>query len=176
MSSCTAVMLAISMVAGQAKPGATEGVPPKVLKQFDGLVGDWEIEFASSDGMSGKSSLTCSWAPGKHMLMWHSEWDVNGTTVRGSGIFGWDALEEQVHMSEFWENGGYHHRHFKLESEKLWVGHEFSGASLDGKPMRQKISLERVGPSKFIMKTWDVVVDGQEKEGSATFTFTRKQK
>jgi hypothetical protein len=89
-------------------------------------------------------------------------------------LFGWDAVEQRIHTSEFWNNGGYHHRHYKIESDTLWTGEEFSGVDSDGKPLRQKFKFEVLGRDKFVLRSWDREIDGEKVEGSAELTFTRK--
>ena len=175
MSSCTAILLAMSMIVGQTeKEQETRGVPPKVLKQFEFLVGEWTAKGTTSDGLASEATISITWAPGKHMLLWKATWSDPEVKSLGSGLFGWDSAQEKIHTSEFWNGGGYHHRHYKIDSDKVWTGEEFSGVDKNGKPLRQKLKYEVLGPNKFKMSSWDRVVDGKKADGSAEITFTRK--
>jgi hypothetical protein len=174
MSTCAAILLTASMVVGQTETETSNAVPQQVLNQFDSMVGDWIITGAAKGGGTVEATMEVKWAPGKHMLFWNCVWKSPEIEALGSGIFGWEPLEKQVHMSEFWTAGGFHHRHFKVKSDKLWVGEEFSGTSIDMKPVRQKISFDFIGPDKMVLKTWDYEVDGKKVDGEFEITFTRK--
>jgi hypothetical protein len=169
-----AVLVTTSMVIGQSVHAAERKVPAKVLSQFEYFIGDWIAEGTTSEGEASKATLSVKWAPGNHMLVWNATWKDPNIESKGSGIFGWDAIEERVHMSEFWDNNVYHHRHFKIESDKVWDGEEFCGVTSEGKSLRQKFKIEVVGPNKCVMVAWDRVVDGQKEEGSAELTLVRK--
>lgn len=174
MTTYAAVLLSVSMVAGQAEPASSPAIPQQVLDQFGAMVGDWVLTARLRDGGTVEAAMTVRWAPGQHMLVWDCSWSSPGVNTRGTGIFGWEPLEEQVHMSEFWTNGVFHHRHFKVTSDKKWEGKEFSGVYMNLKPLRQKISIEFVEPNKVVLKTWDSEVDGEKLEGSFELTMTRK--
>ena len=52
------------------------------------------------------------------------------TQSLGSGVFGWNAVEQKVQLTEFWDDGYYHHRLFTIESDKLGEGEEVSGGRI----------------------------------------------
>jgi hypothetical protein len=154
--------------------GHEDKVPEKVLKLFEYFVGDWVADGATRDGQTAEMTITVTWAPGKHMLLFNAHWSQSDLTSLGSGIFGWDAEEEKIHTSEFWDNNVYHHRHFTIKSEKELIGEEFAGVITDGKPIRCKAAFRILNADEWTFETSDVVIDGQPQPGGAKLKFRRK--
>lgn len=161
----------VSHIAQQA---GTTAVPAAVLEQFQYFVGEWTAEGTTGDGEAAQATFTVKWAPGKKTLLFDAYWSDPEIKSLGSGIFGWDAADERVHTSEFWDNGVYHHRHYTIKSDRAWEGDEFAGINDEGKRVRQKVKLEIRNPNEWTWEASERVLDGKLEQGEGKLTFHRK--
>jgi hypothetical protein len=167
-------VIALALLGPSQANSQERKVPSNVLKQFEYFVGDWVAEGATLDGQKAEMTIKVTWAPGKHMLFFDAHWSQPDIKSLGSGIFGWDAEEEKIHTSEFWDNNVYHHRHFTIKSEKVLEGEEFAGVITDGKPIRCKAAFRILNADEWTFETSDVVIDGEPQPGGAKLKFRRK--
>lgn len=166
-----AIIGALSLIMSYPASAQSDPIPVQLRKQFESLVGKWHMTGTVPEG-EAKATTTVRWAPGKHMLVFNSNWSDPNSRSLGSGIFGWDAAEKKVHMSEFWNDGYYHHRHFDIQSDTLWEGEQFAGATPEGEQARGKIRIEFRGPDHWEFNVTSWTHDG-EKQDSPRLTFLR---
>ncbi|TWU39332.1 hypothetical protein [Novipirellula artificiosorum] len=146
-------------------------IPDQLRKQFESLVGKWHMTGTVAEGQA-RATMTMRWAPGKHAILFNSNWSDPDSRSLGSGVFGWDGSERKVHMSEFWDDGYYHHRHFDIKSDTLWEGEQFAGATPDGEQIRGTIRMEFHGPDEWTFNATSWTHGGQEQE-KPKLTFKR---
>jgi hypothetical protein len=157
-----------------AQPKGETTVPEEVLKHFQFFVGEWTAVGTTSDGRAVNATMTFRWLPGNKALMFDADWSAGELKTLGSGIFGWEGAEQKVHTTEFWEAGGYNHRHYTIVSDRKWEGYQFAGINAEGQRLTQHITVEIKGPNEFMFVAFDRVVDGAAEEGTGTLTLRRK--
>lgn len=148
-------------------------LPANVRKHFDYFVGQWEMTGTVEAG-DAVSTATVRWVPGKHMIRFDSKWSDPKSQSLGSGVFGWNAIERKVQLTEFWDDGSYHHRLFTIQSDTLWEGEEVSGGNDEGKTVRGNIRIEILGPDEWTYESSNLTVGGQPEQDDK-LRFRRKR-
>jgi hypothetical protein len=146
----TTVLLAASIVAGQVE---NVGVPAKVQKSMEYYVGYWEAEW-EEDGETHKSMMNVRWAQGKHCtIINYRERGPEGIS-RSTIISGWHPGEEAVVDTIHDADGAYRQDLWTIVSETVEEATS-TGVTKDGKRVKGKVRIEKMGRDKFIWKGYD---------------------
>lgn len=156
MVSLAALVIASSMVVGQTQM-VDVAVPKDVLTELERLVGDWKAE-GEIGGEAVTLTISHTWAPGKHAVMWTATFTGLGMKTTGCGMYGWDTANKVIRYSEYWTNGYNHHRTFVIKGKSIWEG-DSQGGDTEGKPIKAKAKYEFKGPDEF---TGSFLAEGAE--------------
>ena len=114
----TALLLAASMVVGQAEPKMPEDV--QAAMQY--LVGEWTVE-GNINGESFTLSMSYCWAPGKHCLILTATNDSeNALRNSGTGIIGRDPSTNELVETTYLHSGVRLEHRFSHISVAVWEG------------------------------------------------------
>jgi hypothetical protein len=135
----TAVLLAASVVGGQASDSATK----EHLKDLECLIGTWvcedEVDESAAEspilkGFVGKkitARSTYAWVAGEGAITNDVELDFNGEfTIKTKCLIGWDPLQKQIIGHVFTNRGGCWTQRWGRQDGNLVM--EFEGVNLDG--------------------------------------------
>lgn len=172
MVSLAALVMASSMVVGQV-PAADVAVPKDVLNELERLIGDWEAE-GKLGGETVTLTVSNTWAPGKHAVMWTGTFAGFGMKTSGCGMYGWDTADKVIRTSEYWTNGYNHHRTFVVKGKGVWEGDSQGGDNM-GKRLKTKAKFEFKGSDTYIGSLLSQVAEG-EKGPDMVYEFKRVKK
>lgn len=168
MSSLAAVVVAASVVVGQANE---PGVPTKILKELEYVVGDWSYEGKEDGKVVYSGTWSVRWAPGKHCVI--GSWSGKGLEgmVQGTGVMGWDVAKKQIVQFSLSSLGEHAMDRYTVTSSTQWEG-ESTGVNNKGKPITSKLRLEKKA-NEF---TWTLTArtEGGESQADRVFRFRRK--
>lgn len=152
----TALLLAASMVVGQGEQKAPSVLPPKVLKELQGLSGEWSFELTRGDQVE-KVTWIWRWAPERHCLIGR----MASEDAQANSLMGYDKSTEQINDLAFYNNGDYFLFRYRIVSPGLWQG---EGVGIDGgKPFSEKLEFRRSGRDEFTWKATDFVLGGEKQ-------------
>jgi hypothetical protein len=146
------VFVLTATVMGQS--GATAQKPSPELKQFDVLVGKWNIEGqaqASPYGPAGKITEvdTFEWMPGGFFMTHHWDARQGGVEIKGMEVLGYDG-KSKVYTSRFFDN---------LGSTGSWKGTFQANAwtwtgdtEVGGKPLKERCTTVVTSPGALTSK------------------------
>ena len=172
MVSLAGLIMASSMVIGQAQ-AADLTVPKDVLNELERLIGDWKVE-GEMGGEPMTFTISHTWAPGKHAVLWTGTFSGLGMKATGCGMYGWDTANKVIRSSEYWTNGYNHHRTFVVKGKGLWEG-DSQGGDNEGKHLNDKVKFEFKGPDTFI-GSFLPVGNGPDKGPDLVLEFKRVKK
>lgn len=148
-----------SLTAVRNKP-AKANLPAPIRKELAYHVGQWSVKGNVGDKpLSGLS--TVRWAPGRHMLKWDATWnDPDGEAITGSGAMGWDAVNERMHILEFWSSGWSHHRRYEVTSKGVWEA-DSDGVNDEGQSVTAKVKQEVLDKEHFVWRSTNNMIGGE---------------
>jgi hypothetical protein len=127
------------------------GVPEKVVKDLEYLVGTWEFEGKTGDDvMAGTVSYRWARSKGKEKYALLENWSYKegGTPVTGVGLMGWNAAWNCLVESGCNSAGDCFMTHWVGKSPTEWQG-EFTD-SIAGKEVEGRGVLVKKGPAEFV--------------------------
>ena len=143
-----------------------ESVPEHVIQNTKYLTGEWtaEVELA---GEKRQVRMTVEPMPGNvgFVIRSRGPGGPGKEDIELTGILGWDASSGRYVETSFGTNGDYFNFRYKLLDATLPPAAqkfeaEGSGVYM-GKPMTEKLFVERQGQDSFIWKATDIKVGGQ---------------
>lgn len=152
----SALLLAASMVGAQAEAKAPSVLPSEVLKELQGLSGEWSFELTRGDQVE-KVTWTWRWAPERHCLIGRLASD----DAQANSLMGYDKSTERITDLAFFTNGDYYLFRYRIVSPGVWQG---EGVGIDqGKAFTEKLELKRSGRDEFTWKATDFVLGGEKQ-------------
>lgn len=134
----------------------SDGIPKKVLKELEFMVGKWETEMMDGGVTVGKATHERKWAPGKYCLLFSWSMELKGEKVESRGISGWNVKGKAVVEHWYGSNGASITVRYPLGKMKndAWEGtHRL--VEPDGTEKKGKCRLEK-GEDQWIFTTeWE---------------------
>lgn len=159
-------------VTSMANAQDSDGIPKKVLKELEFMVGKWETEMYEDGKKVGTSTGERKWAPGKYCLLFSASLDVDGDKFEGTGISGWTRKGRAVVEHWYGSDGSSLTVRYPLNKMKngVWEG-TFRLVEADGQVILKQCKLQK-GKDEWIFTTeWEE--DGEKKSSR---NLTRKVK
>lgn len=146
--------MAIAFLGNVAFGQEASGVPEKIIKELDGLVGKWTVEGKIGDKVQ-TGGFTCRWArtedKKKCCLIGRFSYKTGDNTRSGATLVGWNAAKECIEDRGFDANGGNARLLWKVKSPTVWQGEAVMIEN--GKEVKSKVVLVRKGPSEAVMES-----------------------
>ena len=114
---CTGLLLAASMVVGQAEAKMGGGVPKQVLAEMSFLVGQWKTE-GVYNGEKFTGTYSAAWNPGKNCLILNTEY----AGMKSTGISGWNPRTNEIVETWYRPDGLVSIQRFTAISDSKWKG------------------------------------------------------
>jgi len=155
-----------SMVSAQE----SDGIPQKVLKELEFMVGQWETDVYENGEKVGTTSHERKWSPGRYCLLFSTSIEMNGEKFDATGISGWTRNGRAVVEHWYGSNGASLTVRYPLRKmkENVWEGtHHLVNA--DGTKRKGSCKLEKGNAQWIYTVEWEE--DGVKKSSRSV---TRK--
>ena len=149
-----ALLLAASIVVGQAESAQATFLPKEVVASYQYLMGTWKTQGRIGEERS-EGEVSFRWAPGRFSYVltgFLSSSKPGEPDQQWTGLGGYDPVKKQTIEKIFWSDGSHYTLYFDTSTpvrNKGSITGELTGME-HGQEFQAKISVERKGPEEFV--------------------------